>query len=91
METITKRLCLTEYDIPSNWEDQQNINVNEVILKLNEHIGNTAIPRVHLGDKVQEGQKIAETPPNKIGTVIHSPIDGRIRAISESDIRIQNH
>ena len=90
VETLTKRLCLTEYDKPSNWEDELS-SVCEVVLSLNEHIGNPATPSVHLGDKVHTGQQIAATSNNKLGTVIHSSIDGQVIAISESTITIRTN
>jgi len=90
VETITRRLCLTEYDKPAIW-DPDPLRVNEVILPLNEHIGRPMKPNVHLGEKVYEGQLIAATPEDQLGSRVHSSIDGEVIAINELYVTIRGH
>ena len=90
VETLTRRLCLTEYDKPSIF-DPEPLSVSTVVLPLNEHIGSPAMPDVHLGDKVHEGQLVAATPKHQLGTNVHSSIDGEIVAICSSSITIRGN
>jgi len=88
VETLIKRLGLIEYDKVSVWVPKP-LEVSEVVLFLNEHIGKPAVPCVHLGENVSKGQLVAETPKDQLGTCVHSSIEGKVVAINDSLITIQ--
>lgn len=47
------------------------------------HIGSPAIPVVAVGDRVAEGDLIAQPPAGALGAVIHASIGGRVTAAGE--------
>ena len=47
------------------------------------HIGAPCIPTVSVGDRVREGQVIAEPPEGALGALIHASINGRVTAVGE--------
>ena len=53
-----------------------NFKVDEVKLFLTQHVGVPSMPVVKVGDKVNKGDVIAEIPDGKLGSKIHSSIDG---------------
>jgi electron transport complex protein RnfC len=55
--------------------------VGRYVVPLNQHLGAPAIPLVAVGERVQRGQLIAE-PGAFISTSLHSPVTGRVRAIT---------
>jgi Na+-translocating ferredoxin:NAD+ oxidoreductase RnfC subunit len=90
VETLIKRLCLTDYDKPAVW-DPDPLHVDEVVLSLNEHIGSPAIPCVRIGESVFEGQLIAETSEQLLGTRVHSSIEGKVIAQNNTSIKIRRN
>jgi Na+-translocating ferredoxin:NAD+ oxidoreductase RnfC subunit len=55
----------------------------EVRIALNSHIGAPAVPIVSVGDKVELGQCIAQSPPNTLGTCYHASLSGTVTDIGE--------
>jgi Na+-translocating ferredoxin:NAD+ oxidoreductase RnfC subunit len=60
-----------------------------VKISLCQHIGVPSIPAVKVGARIKKGELIADIPENKLGAKIHSSIDGKIVAISDSQIHIK--
>ncbi|MBI5726893.1 MAG: hypothetical protein HY965_03505 [Ignavibacteriales bacterium] len=59
-------------------------------IMLKQHVGEPSKAVVTIGQKVSEGDVIAEPVQGKLGSVIHSPSDGMITHVSESFIKIAN-
>ncbi|WP_082859257.1 electron transport complex subunit RsxC [Microbulbifer sp. Q7] len=57
----------------------------DLIVPLNQHIGETAIPLVKLGDQVLKGQKIAEAD-GPISCPVHAPSSGTVVAIEPMSV-----
>ena len=55
----------------------------EVHIALNSHIGHPALPVVHVGDYVNFGQRIAESPAGKLGARYHASIAGVVTQAGE--------
>lgn len=56
---------------------------SEMVVFLNQHIGVEATPIVKEGESVHYGQKIADIADKHICSPIHSPINGKVRTITE--------
>lgn len=61
----------------------KEVDVNEVIIPLKQHIGNRARATVNLGDYVSEGQVIGDINDGELGAKIHASISGIIKYIGE--------
>ncbi len=57
-------------------------NPAQLMIPMNMHAGNDAIPIVNIGDKIKCGQNIAEADSN-ISAYIHSPVNGTVTDISK--------
>lgn len=82
---LLKRLEIDKYNSRAELTDY-NFKVDEVKLFLTQHVGVPSMPVVKVGDKVNKGDVIAEIPDGKLGSKIHSSIDGVIKEITEQYI-----
>jgi len=87
VELLIRRLSLCEYDLPSPYEPAR-LAPARVRVPLNDHIGSPAVPVVHLGQAVELGETIAETPAGSLGTTVHASISGAVTGIAEDVIQI---
>ena len=84
---LLKKLDLTKYyEQKTNYHGKQEIN--SVKIALNRHAGAVAMPMVKLGQKVKMCDIIAVSPSDKLGTVYHASIDGKITDINATEIEI---
>ncbi|UCB46656.1 MAG: 4Fe-4S dicluster domain-containing protein [Spirochaetota bacterium] len=58
-------------------------------LLLKQHIGEVSVPIVKVGDKVQEGQPIAEIPEGCLGARVHSSISGMVTFCDDERVIIE--
>ncbi len=56
----------------------------QVKIPLSQHIGAPSIPRVKTGERVTEGQCIAEISEGALGARIHASISGEVIAVDDS-------
>jgi len=56
---------------------------------LKQHVGEIALPSVIEGDKVNKGQPLANVPNGKMGSIIHSSIDGTVTEVTSQYIIIK--
>lgn len=87
LKQLIKRLNLQDYNLPTPFK-KIDFSPSIVTILLKQHIGETAIPKVKIGDKVKMGEEIALPPEGKLGAVIHSSINGMVTHITENFIRI---
>lgn len=85
---LISRLNIEEYDVKTELK-QFDAKIGFVKLYLTQHIGAKSIPIVNVGDKVVAGQIIAKIPEDKIGSNIHSSIDGVVKEISNDYIIVE--
>ncbi|MBW2459767.1 MAG: electron transport complex protein RnfC, partial [Deltaproteobacteria bacterium] len=62
--------------------------VSQVKLRLSQHTGAPAVPVVSVGQAVTRGQLVAEIPEGKLGARIHASITGRVSAVDDREIQI---
>ncbi len=86
--TVYRRLGLLPYDRPAKFLETDFIP-QRVVLPLNSHIGKPAQPLVKVGYAVERGQKIADVPPDQLGSPVHASINGRVTAINNQAIVIE--
>lgn len=87
LKQLMKKLGITQYDQPAHFKE---IKFSPLVIRLplSQHIGVPAIPLVKVGEKVTEGQKVADVPPDKLGAPIHSSINGIVTNI-DGEIEIK--
>ncbi|MGL5329416.1 MAG: SLBB domain-containing protein [Peptostreptococcaceae bacterium] len=81
------KLGLHSYDVDAPISDM-SLEIKSVNIPLSQHIGAPSIPVVKVGDKVKVGDLIAQNEESKLGSNIHSSIDGVITGISNNTIII---
>ncbi|CEI72796.1 4Fe-4S dicluster domain-containing protein [Romboutsia hominis] len=86
---LISKLDLSKYD-----KNAEIINIyknfTKVKILLNQHIGISATPIVKKGDKVLKGQLIAFTKEDKLGTSIHSSIEGLVKEVNDKYVLIES-
>ncbi|MCL6613249.1 MAG: hypothetical protein K6U03_01295, partial [Firmicutes bacterium] len=64
--------------------------VGKVRLLLRQGIGGPAVPLVRPGQKVGRGEMVAGPPKEGLGVALHASIDGKVAAVTEREIVIEN-
>jgi len=95
-KTPTKRLIqklgLRKYQRPAPLSDEK-LQPQQVVIKLQQHVGAPCLPIVQQGDIVQRGRLIGQVPGSDgrpvLGSPIHASIDGRVTKIDDRAIYIE--
>jgi Na+-translocating ferredoxin:NAD+ oxidoreductase RnfC subunit len=83
IKRLMERLEVAQYDVhPPFWEE--DIQIKQVVIPLQQHLGQPAVPVVRTGDRVTIGDLIGEIPEGALGARIHASIDGTIEAVDEN-------
>jgi cobalamin reductase len=88
IRTLAKKLHILEYDLPAPLL-RQHISPDRLVLPLKQSAGTPCIARVNAGDRVSEGQIIGEPAPNALGAILHAPMAGTVREISDNQIILE--
>ena len=87
MERLMARLDLTKYNKEAPL-DESVVPVSKVKIMLSQHIGAPAAAIVKQGDKVTQGQMIAE-PAKGLSVGIHASIDGVVSEVTDKYVIIE--
>jgi Na+-translocating ferredoxin:NAD+ oxidoreductase RnfC subunit len=80
---LIARLELTKYDLPAPLTETQ-ARFSRVRLQLKQGIGAPAKPVVQVGDRVREGDLVADVAPGMTGSRLHASISGIVREVSDA-------
>lgn len=83
VKRLMARLDITKYDKAAPLVEQ-DYAINEVRIKLKQHVGLPSQPIVCIGQRVTKGELIAEIPGNSLGANLHASIDGIVTDINDS-------
>ncbi len=87
MKRLVSRLGLKKYDVDAPL-DEKELRFNEYKLLLSQGIGASSVSLVKKGDKVEEGQLIAEHT-KALGVSLHSPVKGTVKEVNDKFILIK--
>ncbi|MHB1394530.1 MAG: 4Fe-4S dicluster domain-containing protein [Clostridia bacterium] len=87
VKRFLERLGLGKYDLAAPIKVEP-IEVAEIKIPLQQHIGVPAVPKVKVGDFVNKGDLIGIIEEGKLGANIHASIKGLITSVSEQSIGI---
>ena len=79
---LMERLEVTNYDIHPRF-CENDIQVGQVFIPLQQHLGQPAVPVVKAGDNVKKGDLIGEIPEGALGARVHASIDGVIESVAD--------
>ncbi len=82
IKALVKKLHVLEYDLPAPFS-AKTVSPSRLVLPLKQSAGTACIPRAKVGDKVSAGQVLGEPAPNALGAVLHAPMAGTVREVSE--------
>ncbi|MCP5103891.1 MAG: electron transport complex protein RnfC [bacterium] len=86
LPALIKKLGISEY--VTNTPSLGYKKAGRVRIPLNRHTGAPALPKVVPGEKVKMGDVIAASPLDKLGTIYHASIAGKVTDICEQWIEI---
>jgi len=82
LKRLMERLAVANYDThPPFYKGA--IQVKQVTIPLQQHLGKPALPVVKTGDRVKKGDLIGEIPEGALGARVHASIDGVVEAVSD--------
>jgi Na+-translocating ferredoxin:NAD+ oxidoreductase RnfC subunit len=84
---LRRRLKVEEYEAETPYEEME-VRPKSVRILLKQHAGQPAVASVKAGDKVKQGQKIADVKAGELGAAIHASMDGQVRAVTATAIEI---
>ena len=85
---LRRRLKVEQYEQETPFQDVK-LEPQTVKIKLTQHIGTPATPKVNKGDGVKARDLIAEVQTSELGTNIHASISGRVKEVAEEHIVIE--
>jgi Na+-translocating ferredoxin:NAD+ oxidoreductase RnfC subunit len=86
--TLMKKLDLEKYDLKFSYQGTKNVSL--VRIALNKHAGFPAKTLVSVGKKVKMCDPIAASDADKLGSVYHASIEGKVTDITNDWIEISN-
>ncbi len=88
LQRLMERLEVMKYDTHPKFYPEK-IQVRQVQILLQQHLGEPARPVVQEGDSVKKGDVIGEIPQGALGARVHASIDGTVTAINDKQVVIQ--
>jgi len=88
MKRLMARLELSKYNKPAPLKDE-TVKIKQVKILMNQHIGVPAVPCVSQGETVTCGQVIGK-PAEGLSVALHASIDGKVLAVTDKYVIIQN-
>ncbi len=85
LKQLMGKLGISEYDSPAHLR-KQKFSPKRIRLPLQQHVGEPSIPVVKKGQKVTEGDVVAELAGNKLGANIHASITGTVTGVRQEII-----
>ena len=88
MSRLIARLGLEKYDVPAPVVDVE-IKTKKAKIKLGQSIGAPAVACVSVGDNVKFMDVVGTCDPEKLGTPVHAPFDGKVVEVNEQFVVIE--
>ncbi len=83
IKRLMERLEVAKYDVHPPFGGEE-LQVKQVIIPLQQHLGKPAVPIVGMGDRVKKGDLIGEIPEGALGARVHASMDGTVAAVDEN-------
>lgn len=87
VKRLIAKLGMGEYDTPAPLSTEE-IYPRSLRMRMKQHIGAPATPKVEAGDSVTVNQLIGEIPEGEFGAHVHAPLAGRVREVRKDSILI---
>jgi Na+-translocating ferredoxin:NAD+ oxidoreductase RnfC subunit len=87
IKTLTKKLHVQDYDLPAPL--REGVSPARLVLPLKQSAGTPCLAKVATGSRVSAGQIIGEPAPNALGAVLHAPMAGIVREVTEQKIILE--
>lgn len=84
---LVQRLGLSEYDRDAPF-DERPVEPDRVVLLLTQHAGRPARPVVEEGQRLLEGDVVADVEAGSLGARIHASITGTVEAVTDERVAI---
>jgi len=87
--SLMRKLHITQYDHPAPLTDLR-FRPARLVLPLKQSAGVANRPLVQAGQRVRRGQPLGAVPPDALGAPLHAPCDATVRAVTETQIELEN-
>jgi Na+-translocating ferredoxin:NAD+ oxidoreductase RnfC subunit len=82
LKRLMERLEVTKYDTHPPF-CENDIQIVQVAIPLQQHLGKPAVAVVQAGDRVKKGDLIGEIPEGALGARVHASIDGTVEEVGD--------
>jgi len=87
IKSLVRKLHVQAYDLPAPFEAVP-IRPERLRLPLRQSAGAPNEPVVKPGDTVHAGQPLGRVPAKALGAVLHAPLAGRVKSVTETEIEL---
>ncbi|MBE6705312.1 MAG: NADH-quinone oxidoreductase subunit J [Ruminococcaceae bacterium] len=88
MSKLISRLGLAKYDVEAPILDTQ-VSSDSLKIMLSQSIGVPSAPCVKAGDRVKAGDVLGTFDESKLGTAVHSPVNGTVKEVTDKFIIVE--
>lgn len=88
IKTLTRKLHVEGYDRPAPLRAEA-VSPSRLVLALKQSAGTACLPKVRVGDRVSAGQILGEPPPGALGAVLHAPLAGQVKVVTDQQIVLE--
>ncbi|MBR5309242.1 MAG: SLBB domain-containing protein [Clostridia bacterium] len=88
MSRLIARLGLSKYDVPAPIVDTE-VTSKTLKIMLSQSIGAPSVACVSVGDTVKTGDVVGSYDEAKLGTAVHSPVNGKVREVNDKFVVIE--
>ena len=88
IKQLMKRLNVLEYEKPTPYRNDFK-SPNSVKIYLKQHVGDSSIPNVNIGQTVNKNDLIGKMEEGKLGANIHASISGTVTSVNSEYIIIE--
>jgi Na+-translocating ferredoxin:NAD+ oxidoreductase RnfC subunit len=85
IQSLMRKLAITEYDHPAHWTPK-TIDPSRVVLLLKQNAGAPNTPVVQANERVVTGQPLGTVPDHALGAIIHAPFDATVTQVTDQHI-----
>jgi Na+-translocating ferredoxin:NAD+ oxidoreductase RnfC subunit len=86
---LMERLEVVKYDTHPEFS-KEKVQVRTATIHLKQHLGETSLPVVAVGDSVRRGDVIGDIPEGALGARVHASVDGTVSVVDDRQIIIQS-
>jgi Na+-translocating ferredoxin:NAD+ oxidoreductase RnfC subunit len=88
IKSLMKKLHIAQFDNPAHFEERK-VKAGRLVLSLKQGAGVASQPSVRKGDRVSEGQLLADVTGKDLGCSVHAPCAGTVAEVTAQHLVLE--